>query len=172
MKNKDIENLIRTFSDFPKKGINFFDISQIVANPKAMKYIAKQFAKFAKANNVDVIVSPDARGFLFGVPTSLKSNIPFIMVRKVNKLPGKTISQKYDLEYGSNELEIQEDAIKPGQNVMIIDDIVAIGGTSKAIQSLIEKAGGNVVAQAYLFNIKELFNLNELKGNVLTLFSK
>ncbi len=172
MKIIDIENLMRTFDDFPKKGIKFWDISKLVSNPKAMKKVTSIFAKFAKQNKVDVIISPDARGFLFGIPTSIKANIPFVMARKPGKLPGEKISEKYKLEYGSNELEIQVDSIKKGQRVMIIDDIVAIGGTSKVLETLVEKAGGTVVAQAFLFNLKDLFNINNLKGNVITLFSK
>lgn len=172
MKTIDIENLLKTFDDFPKKGIKFYDISKILSEPKAMKFIAKEFAKFAKENNADVIISPDARGFLFGVPTAMKANLPFVMIRKQGKLPGKTYNVKYELEYGHNVLEVQEDIIKPGQRVLIVDDIVAIGGTSKAIQELVEKAGGVVAGHAFLFNLKDLFDLSELKGNVLTLFSK
>lgn len=168
----ELEGLVKSYPDFPKKGINFWDISGILKNPKAVKFIANKFAKFAKQHKVDVIISPDARGFLFGIPTSLKANIPFVMARKPNKLPGKTIKEKYKLEYGQNELEIQKDIIQKGQRVMIIDDIVAIGGTSKVIQSLVEKCGGVVVAQCFLFNLKDLFDIKELKGDVLTLFSK
>lgn len=172
MKAIDIENLLQTFDDFPKKGIKFYDISKILANPEAMEFIASEFAKFAKENKVDVIVSPDARGFLFGVPAAMKAKLPFVMVRKQGKLPGKTIKEEYQLEYGTNVLEIQEGNIKPGQRVLIIDDIVAIGGTTKAIESLVEQTGGVVAGYAFLFNLKGLFDLKELKGNVFTLFSK
>ncbi len=172
MNAKDIENLLQTFDNYPKQGIKFYDISKILLEPKAMKFIADEFAKFAKAQKADVIVSPDARGFLFGVPTAMEAYLPFVMVRKKGKLPGKTHDVKYELEYGHNVLEIQEGNIKPGQRVLIVDDIVAIGGTSKAIEKLVEKTGGEVVGHAFLFNLKDLFDLNELKGNVLTLFSK
>ncbi len=172
MKAKDIENLLQTFDNFPKQGIKFYDISKVLSHPDAMKFIAKEFAKFAKANKAEVIVSPDARGFLFGVPAAMEANLPFVMVRKKGKLPGDTVRQEYKLEYGTNVLELQEGNIKKGQRVLVIDDIVAIGGTTKAIDSLVEKAGGEVVGHAFLFNLKGLFDLKELKGKTLTLFSK
>ena len=151
MTTKEIEALIRNIKDFPKKGIIFRDISPILASPKAMKEIINFFVKEAKG--ADIIVAPDARGFLFGPQVAMELNIPFIMVRKPNKLPGEVISAKYDLEYNSSELQMQVDSIKPGSKVVIIDDLLATGGTTQAMIDLIEKQGGKFVNALFLIEL-------------------
>ena len=150
------KDYIKDIKDYPIKGITFKDICPLLANPEAYNEVIKDMS--AVVGEADVIVSPDARGFLFGVPVALRNNIPFVMVRKPNKLPGETISEEYSLEYGTNKLEMQVDSLKPGQKVVIIDDVLATGGTTEAIVKLVEKQGAIVV------NVIFLLNLSFLKG--------
>ncbi|QIW62650.1 adenine phosphoribosyltransferase [Mycoplasmopsis gallinacea] len=155
----DIKKLIRDVKDFPKPGILFKDISPLLANGEALSYTIDQIASHCK--DVDVIVGPDARGFLFGTPTAAQLKKPFLMVRKPHKLPGEVISMNYDLEYGSNILEIQKGFIQKGQKVAIVDDVLATGGTTKAIIKLLESQG------AIVSKIIVLLELKELKGREL-----
>ncbi|AIA29771.1 adenine phosphoribosyltransferase [Mycoplasmopsis californica] len=149
-----LEKYIRDIKNFPKPGILFKDISPLLANGEALSYTIDQMALLAK--DCDVIVGPDARGFLFGTPTAAKLKKPFIMVRKPGKLPGKVISKNYDLEYGNNVLQIQDGFIKPGQTVAIIDDVLATGGTTKAIVTLLEEQGAIVKRIILLLELSEL----------------
>lgn len=159
MKKTELKNYIRDVKDFPKKGILFKDISPLLANGEALSTTIKYMSKEAKES--DIIVGPDARGFLFGTPVSAKLKKPFIMVRKPNKLPGEVIDIQYDLEYGTNKLELQKGFVKPGQTVSIIDDVLATGGTTKAIIQLL-KAQGAIVQKVVL-----LMELKKLKGRKL-----
>lgn len=159
MKKAELKNYIRDVKDFPKKGILFKDISPLLANGEALSTTIKYMSKEAKES--DIIVGPDARGFLFGTPVSAKLKKPFIMVRKPNKLPGEVIDIQYDLEYGTNKLELQKGFVKPGQTVSIIDDVLATGGTTKAIIQLL-KAQGAIVQKVVL-----LMELKKLKGRKL-----
>ncbi|VEU76654.1 adenine phosphoribosyltransferase [Mycoplasmopsis columbina] len=154
-----LEKYIRNVEDFPKKGINFKDISPLLANGEALFYTIKTMADYA--NDCDIIVGPDARGFLFGTPTAAFLKKPFIMVRKPGKLPGEVIARQYDLEYGSNTLEIQKGFIQPGQTVAIVDDVLATGGTTKAIIKLLQEQGA-IVKKVIL-----LLELEDLKGRDL-----
>jgi len=151
MTTKEIELLIRDVKDFPKEGIIFRDISPILASPKAMKTIIDFFVEQAK--EADVIVAPDARGFLFGPQVAMELNIPFVMVRKPDKLPGEIISTKYELEYNSSELQMQVNSIKPGDKVVIIDDLLATGGTTQAIIDLVEKQDGKFNKALFLIEL-------------------
>jgi adenine phosphoribosyltransferase len=117
------------------------------------------------AKDADVIVGPDARGFLFGTPVAAKLKKPFVMIRKPGKLPGETIKEEYELEYGTNILEIHKGAIKPGQKVIIIDDLLATGGTAKAIINLVEKSGGVVIKFIFLINLSFLKGAKDLVAN-------
>ncbi|WP_406613819.1 adenine phosphoribosyltransferase [Mycoplasma corogypsi] len=155
----DIKNLIRDVPNFPKEGIIFKDISPLLADGEALHYTIEQIAKHCK--DADIIVGPDARGFLFGTPAASVLKKPFIMVRKPNKLPGKVISMNYDLEYGSNTLEIQEGFVKAGQKAVIVDDVLATGGTTKAIIKLLESQGVIVT------KVIVLLELNQLGGREL-----
>ena len=146
-----IENYIKDIKDFPGKGIVFKDISPLLSSPKAFQEVIKEMAKYV--GDADVIVSPDARGFLFGTPVAFETGKPFVMVRKPNKLPGKLISQEYDLEYGKNTLEIQEGMFKTGQKVVIIDDVLATGGTTEAIVKLVERQGASVTKVIFLLEL-------------------
>ncbi|VEU68086.1 adenine phosphoribosyltransferase [Mycoplasmopsis pulmonis] len=151
----NLEKFIKNVKDFPKQGINFKDISPLLANGQALNYTIKKMAELAK--DADIIVGPDARGFLFGTPTAAFLSKPFIMVRKKGKLPGEVIKHEYDLEYGKDILEIQKGVIKPGDKAIIIDDVLATGGTTKAIIDLLESQGAKVIKIILLL---ELTNLN------------
>lgn len=149
-----IENYIKDIKDFPTKGIVFKDISPLLSSPKAFQEVINEMAKHV--GDADVIVSPDARGFLFGTPVAFATGKPFVMIRKPNKLPGKLISQDFDLEYGSNTLEIQEGMFKKGQKIIIIDDVLATGGTTEAIVKLIERQGATVTKALFLLELGAL----------------
>lgn len=167
MTNKEVEKLIINVQDFPKPGIGFKDISGILRNPEAMKYITKEFAKLSK--DADVIVGPDARGFLFGVPLAMELDKPFVMVRKPGKLPGETNSIEYDLEYGSNKLEILKSSIKPGQKVIVVDDLLATGGTADAIVKLVESMGAEVINSLFVIELTFLDGNKKLNNKTFSL---
>lgn len=150
----NLKKFIDTVKDFPIKGINFKDISPLLANGEALHFTVTEMAKEAK--EADVIVGPDARGFLFGTPVAAFLKKPFVMVRKAKKLPGEVICKTYDFEYGKNVLEMQKGRIFPGQKVVIIDDILATGGTIKAIVDLIESQGAIVSKIIFLMELSEL----------------
>ncbi|MGL4647383.1 MAG: adenine phosphoribosyltransferase [Mycoplasmoidaceae bacterium] len=167
---EDIKKTLRDFEDFPSKGITFKDISPILQEPDKLKFIIREMARFVEKLDADVIVAPDARGFIFGIPLALELNKPFVMIRKDGKLPGKVFRETYDLEYATSALEMQEDSIKPNQRVVIVDDIIATGGTSKAIENLVKKAKGKIVGHVYLLSI---FNINFaeiLDGEIYSMF--
>lgn len=146
---------LRRIDDYPKTGINFKDVTTILKDPfayhLAIDSLASQIDK-----DVDIIVGPEARGIMFAAPVAYKLNKGFVPVRKPNKLPAETIQQEYSLEYGTDTLEIHKDAIKPGQNVAIIDDLMATGGTMQAIIKLVERLGGNVTKVLCLIDLPEL----------------
>ncbi|WP_027122573.1 adenine phosphoribosyltransferase [Metamycoplasma spumans] len=135
----ELKRLIRTVENFPKDGVKFKDISLLLADGEALHYTIDKMAQLAE--DADIIVGPDARGFLFGTPVAAKLSKPFIMVRKKGKLPGEVISYDYGLEYGRNILEIQKGLVKPGQKAVIIDDVLATGGTLEAITKLLQDQG-------------------------------
>ncbi|MCE6056712.1 adenine phosphoribosyltransferase [Mycoplasmopsis agalactiae] len=150
----DLKKYIRDVKNFPKPGILFKDISPLLADGEALNYTITSMADVAK--DVDVIVGPDARGFLFGTPTAAVLKKPFIMVRKPGKLPGKVISREYDLEYGNNILQIQAGFIKEGQTVAIVDDVLATGGTIKAIIKLLKEQGAIIKKVIILLELTDL----------------
>lgn len=150
----DLKKYIRDVENFPKPGILFKDISPLLVNGEALNFTITSMAEIAK--DVDVIVGPDARGFLFGTPTAAMLKKPFIMVRKPGKLPGKVISREYDLEYGNNILQIQAGFIKKGQTVAIVDDVLATGGTIKAIIKLLKEQGAIIKKVIILLELTDL----------------
>lgn len=150
----DLKKYIRDVENFPKPGILFKDISPLLANGEALNFTITSMAEIAK--DVDVIVGPDARGFLFGTPTAAMLKKPFIMVRKPGKLPGKVISREYDLEYGNNILQIQAGFIKKSQTVAIVDDVLATGGTIKAIIKLLKEQGAIIKKVIILLELTDL----------------
>ncbi|MEG1312111.1 MAG: adenine phosphoribosyltransferase [Romboutsia sp.] len=149
----DLRKVIREVENFPKEGINFKDITTLMQDGEAFKFTIDEFIKNLKDKNVDVIVGPEARGFLMGTPVAYGMGIGFVPVRKPGKLPHETESYDYGLEYGTDTLEIHKDAIKPGQRVAIVDDLLATGGTMEAAASLIEKLGGEVVSMQFLIEL-------------------
>lgn len=149
----DLKQVIREVENFPKEGINFKDITTLMQDGEAFKYTIDQFVNELKDKNVDVIVGPEARGFLMGTPVAYALGVGFVPVRKPGKLPHETEQYEYALEYGTDILEIHKDAIKPGQRVAIVDDLLATGGTMEAAAQLIEKLGGEVVSMQFLIEL-------------------
>ena len=149
----DLNKYIANVPDFPKEGIQFKDITPLMADGEAFKYTVSKFVEFAKEVGADVIVGPEARGFIFGCPAAAELGIGFIPVRKPGKLPRETIDLEYDLEYGSNTLSMHSDAIQPGQKVLIVDDLLATGGTVKATVDIIKQMKGEVVGLSFLIEL-------------------
>lgn len=166
----DYKKYIADVLDFPKKGILFRDITPLMEDGEIFRSATKEIIEFAKSLNVDVIVGPESRGFIFGCPVAYELGIGFIPVRKPNKLPRETVSIKYDLEYGSNELHMHKNSIKKGDKVIIVDDLLATGGTVSATIKLIEQMGGEVVGCAFLIELESLKGREVLKDyNIFTL---
>ena len=160
----DLKSKIRTVPHFPKKGIMFRDITTLLKDPKAFKYSIKKLKKYYKDKNVDVVAGPESRGFIFGAVLAHELGVGFVPIRKPGKLPAETESQEYELEYGTDKIEIHKDAIEKGQNVLIIDDLLATGGTSEAAAKLVEKLGGKVAGLAYLIELSFLKGRDKLKN--------
>lgn len=166
----DLKQYISIVEDYPKEGISFKDITTLMDNGEAYKYATDQIVQFAKEKQIDVVVGPEARGFIIGCPVSYALGVGFAPVRKEGKLPREVIKYEYDLEYGSNVLTMHKDAIKPGQRVLITDDLLATGGTIEASIKLVEKLGGVVAGIAFLINLKYLNGMDKLKDyDVITL---
>lgn len=159
----NLRQYVSEVENWPKPGVQFKDITTIMDNGEAFGYAVDQIAKFAKDKDVDIIVGPEARGFIIGCPVAYKLGIGFAPVRKPNKLPRETISYEYDLEYGTNTLEIHKDAIKKGQRVLITDDLLATGGTIEAAIHLVEELGGIVVGLAFLIELNYLNGRDKIK---------
>ena len=169
-----LKKVIRDVPDFPKPGIIFKDITPILLDPELMRNIVSEMANQVKPLNLDAIVGIESRGFWFGIMLANKLDIPFIPIRKKGKLPYKTLSYKYDLEYGSAEIEIHEDAIKPNWNVLIHDDLLATGGTACAAAELIKMQNANVAGFSFVVNLNFLNGSELLKNyskNILNLVS-
>lgn len=159
----DLKKYIKDIPDFPEPGVLFRDVTPLLADKDAYQESIRLLSDFAKEKKVNLVVGPEARGFLFGCPVALALNCGFVPVRKPGKLPREVVSQSYDLEYGSNEIQMHSDSIQPGQNVLIVDDLLATGGTVDAAVSLIEKMGGNVVGIAFLIELEALKGRELLK---------
>ncbi|MCB9189704.1 MAG: adenine phosphoribosyltransferase [Flavobacteriales bacterium] len=156
-----IDQTIRNVPDFPKPGIQFKDISPILENPKLSEEIVEEFANYWKGK-IDAIAGVESRGFLFGFPLAMKLGIPFILIRKKGKLPYKTISHKYDLEYGSAEIEMHIDSVKPGMRVLVHDDLLATGGTAGAAAELIRMENGEISGFSFLVELEFLNGTEKL----------
>ena len=166
----DLKQTVRVIENFPKEGISFKDITTLLQNGEALKFAIDEIIADLKDKDVDLIVGPEARGFLLGTPVAYGMGVGFVPVRKPGKLPWEVESFEYDLEYGSNILEIHKDAIKPGQKVAIVDDLLATGGTMEAAAELIEKLGGEVVSMQFLIELEDLDGREKLtKYNVNSL---
>lgn len=168
-KKFNLENYIENVSNFPKEGIEFKDISPILENPKALKYVINQFASFVKKVKPDVIVGVESRGFIFGTPLALKTGLPFVLARKPNKLPRETNTVSYDLEYGTSSLQMHKGTIKPNQRVLIVDDLLATGGTVKATEELVKFDGGIVVGCCFVIELIDLKGKNKINSEICSL---
>ena len=153
---KKLEDYIRTVPDFPKKGIMFRDITAVLQDKEGLKLAIDSMEKLIKDMGATVIAGAEARGFLLGMPVAYNLSLPFVPVRKKGKLPCETVTASYDLEYGSAEIEIDKTAIKKGDRVVLVDDLIATGGTMKAAISLIELLGGEVAGIAALIELVDL----------------
>lgn len=160
----DLKDKIRVIEGFPKEGISFKDITTLVADGEAFKESIDRIVEHLKDKNVDVILGPEARGFIFGVPVAYALGVGFVPVRKKGKLPAETVSVDYSLEYGVDVLEIHKDAVKKGQKVAIVDDLLATGGTVEAVAKLVEKVGAEVVALDFAIELTELKGRDKLEG--------
>lgn len=160
----NFKDYVASIPDFPVEGVLFRDITPLMNDGNAFHEACELLIEYAKKIEADLVVGPESRGFIFGCPVSHELKIGFVPVRKPNKLPRKTISYTYDLEYGSNELHMHADAIKPGQKVLIIDDLLATGGTVEATIKLVEQLGGIVVGCAFLIELEDLKGREVLKG--------
>ena len=149
----NLEEYVASIRDFPKEGILFRDVTPMVLDPKAYDYSTDLIAEYGKKVQADLVVGPESRGYIFGCPAAIKLGVGFAPVRKPGKLPRETVSCKYDLEYGSNELFMHKDAVKPGQRVLIVDDLLATGGTARATAQMIEELGGIVAGFAFVIEL-------------------
>ncbi|MEH7350885.1 adenine phosphoribosyltransferase [Gottfriedia acidiceleris] len=168
----NLKDYITIVPDWPKEGVQFKDISSLMNDGKAYKEATDQIVAYAKEKDVDLVVGPEARGFIVGCPISYALEIGFAPVRKPGKLPREVISYNYDLEYGTNTLTMHKDAIKPGQRILITDDLLATGGTIEATIKLIEELGGIVVGVAFLIELSYLEGRKKLEGyDIFTLMT-
>lgn len=161
---KKLEEYVRSIPDFPEPGIIFRDITTILQDPDGLHMSVDRILNDLEGVDFDVVVGPESRGFIFGVPVAYALHKGFVPVRKKGKLPCKTVSMEYDLEYGSAVIEMHEDSIKPGQKVVIVDDLIATGGTTEAIIKLIEKLGGEVVKICFVMELAGLHGRDRLEN--------
>ncbi len=164
MKKLKLESYIRSVPDFPKPGILFYDITTLLQNGSAFKAAVNAMAAKYKNKKIDTIVAIESRGFIFGAALAYKLGVGFVPVRKKGKLPAKTSSVTYELEYGTDTLEIHQDAISPKANVLIIDDLLATGGTAKAVCELVEQLKGKIIGILFLIELEFLKGREKLKG--------
>ena len=160
---KPIEEYVSSIPDFPEPGIIFRDVTSVIQDPDGLKLSIDLIQEKLEGLDFDVVVGPESRGFIFGMPIAYNLHKSFVPVRKKGKLPCETVSVEYDLEYGSAVIEIHKDAIKPGQKVVIIDDLMATGGTIEAIIKLIESLGGEVVKTVFLMELAGLNGRDKIK---------
>ena len=163
----DLKSKIRNIPDFPKKGIVFRDITPLIRDKEAFKYAIDEMARQYEGKKIDAILGAEARGFIFGAALAYKISAGFIPVRKPGKLPYKTIKRSYDLEYGSDSVEIHEDALINGTRVLLVDDLIATGGTARAAADLIKEIGGELVGIAFLVELSFLKGSEKLPGENL-----
>ena len=161
----DLKEKLRHVPEFPKEGIDFIDITTVLQDAEALEQSIAEMKRLAEElGDFDMIVGPESRGFIFGAPLAYAMGKGFAPIRKKGKLPYKTVGIKYELEYGTDELEIHEDAIRPGQKVLIVDDLLATGGTTQANVKLVEKLGGKVIGLVFFIELTYLNGRERLKG--------
>lgn len=162
---------VREVPDFPKKGILFLDVTTIVKDAKAFNMCIDFLYEKFKDENIDYVAGIESRGFIFGAPLACKLNAGFVTVRKPNKLPADTIKETYDLEYGTDTIEMHADAVKAGDRVLVIDDLLATGGTAAAACNLVKKAGADVVASAFIIELEPLKGREKIEASGVNVVS-
>ena len=161
---KKLEEYVRSIPDFPEKGIIFRDVTSVIQDADGLHLAIDGIQNILDGVDFDVVVGPESRGFIFGVPVAYNMHKAFVPVRKKGKLPCETVSQEYALEYGTATIEMHKDSIRPGQKVVIIDDLIATGGTTEAIIKLVEQLGGKIVKIAFLMELEGLNGRDKLAG--------
>ncbi|HJV44274.1 MAG TPA: adenine phosphoribosyltransferase [Bacillota bacterium] len=159
----DLKSFIRIIPDFPKEGISFKDITTLLKEGAAYRQAIEAMAEYARGLNVDIIAGPEARGFVIGAPLAYELKAGFVPVRKSGKLPYEVVTESYDLEYGNDQLAMHKDAIKPGQRVLIADDLLATGGTISTTSKLVRQLGGEIVGAAFLIELTHLNGREKIK---------
>ena len=160
---KKVEDYVVSIPDFPEPGIIFRDVTSVLQDADGLRLAIDTMQDLVKDLEYDVVAGAESRGFIFGTPIAYNNHKPFVLIRKKGKLPCKTVSMEYDLEYGSAVIEMHEDSITPGQKVVIVDDLIATGGTIEAITSLVEQLGGEVVKICFVMELKGLKGRERLK---------
>lgn len=160
----NLKEKIRYIQDFPKKGILFRDITPLLEDPKALKAIIKELARMFKDRGIQKVAGVESRGFIFGTPLAIALGVGFVPIRKAGKLPAETIGEEYALEYGTNRIEIHKDAIHKGEKVLLVDDLLATGGTMEACCKLTRALGGHIAGIAFVIELRELNGRRKLKG--------
>ena len=161
---KKLEDYVVTISDFPEPGIMFRDVTSVLQDADGLQLAINSLQDLLKDVEFDVLIGTESRGFIFGMPIAYNLHKPFVLVRKKGKLPRETVSKEYDLEYGKAVIEMHKDAIKPGQKVVLVDDLIATGGTMKVAAELVEELGGEVVKIIFLMELAGLKGRDALKG--------
>jgi adenine phosphoribosyltransferase len=165
---KEISDLIREVPDFPSPGIVFRDITPLLLEPEMLASVVRRLAELYADQGIDRVAAIESRGFILGAPLALTLGCGFVPVRKLGKLPRKTISREYALEYGVNHLEMHVDAVEPGQRVLVLDDVLATGGTAAATVELVSRLGGKVAGVAFLIELGRLGGRSRLQGHEVT----
>ena len=161
---KKLEEYVRSIPDFPEEGIIFRDVTSVLQDADGLKLAIDSMQDLIKDLDFDVVVGPESRGFIFGTPIAYLNHKPFVLIRKKGKLPCETVEMEYELEYGTATIEMHKDSIKPGQKVLIVDDLIATGGTIEAITKMVEKLGGEVVKIVFLMELEGLKGRARLQG--------
>lgn len=161
---EDLKKLIREVPNFPKKGINFYDITTLLLDPEGLEGTIDALTELCRGMQIDTIIGVESRGFIFGTPLAYQLGTGFIPVRKPKKLPAKTVSVSYDLEYGTDTLEMHKDAVGKGHRILIVDDLLATGGTAKAVVDLVEKVGGVVAGLLFVVELDFLEGRKKFDG--------
>ncbi|MCZ6564806.1 MAG: adenine phosphoribosyltransferase [Gammaproteobacteria bacterium] len=160
----DLKSIIRDIPDFPKPGIVFRDITTLLQNPEGLRYIIDHFSDAYSDQRIDYVLGIESRGFIFGAPLAYKLGAGFVPVRKAGKLPAQTHSIEYELEYGTDRLEIHKDAVQPGSQILVVDDLIATGGTAAATAQLIDQLDCRVIAFAFVIELSGLGGRDKLPG--------
>jgi adenine phosphoribosyltransferase len=161
----NIKKTIRTIPHFPKRGVMFRDITTLLLDPEAFEEVIDAFAKRIRGTGVTTVVGIESRGFIFGAALAYKMRLRFVPIRKKGKLPGSVISESYEKEYGPDTMEVHDDAIKPGEKVVLVDDLIATGGSAVAAINLIKKTGAELVDSLFVVNLPDLKGAEKIAGN-------